>query len=139
MRPTVPLPFFGHLQPRVEVVGVYPVEAEELCHLIELIVHESKGPFDTGLFCQEDPNLERADWQVAYDEKVLDWAGTGILADGFDLTPDSEIWSGDVRLCFFLHYVDLSKPLETPFGAVELPEPTPRPARLDQVEYWPPD
>ena len=123
----------------MEVLGIYPVEAEEPCHLIELIVHESNGPFDTGLFCQEDPNLERANWQVAYDEKVLDWAGTAILADAFDLELDSEIWSGDVRLCFFLHYVDLSRPLQTPFGTVALPEPMPRPDRLGPVEYWPPD
>jgi hypothetical protein len=34
-----------------------------------------------------------------------------------------------------MHFLDLSRPLRTPFGEIPLPEPTEHPERLAIVEY----
>jgi hypothetical protein len=34
-----------------------------------------------------------------------------------------------------MHYLDPARPLRTPFGDVELPDPNDRPYRLASIEY----
>ena len=115
---------------RVEILGIYPVEADEPCHLVELIVRESDRRFDVGAFTQEIPDEPRDDWQVPWDELFLDADGNSTVAD--------HSWSGDLRIVFFFHYLDQRRPLITPFGDYSLPDETPRPARLAFLEYEPP-
>jgi hypothetical protein len=121
--------------PAVEVVGVYPVEAPEPCHLIEVIVRGSTGRFDIGAFTQRDANLPEDEWQVPYDERLLDPLGESVAWDPWDGPGDGTVWEGDVRLAFFLHYVDLDSPLVTPFGDVPPPAPRERPVRLAAMVY----
>jgi hypothetical protein len=121
--------------PTVEVVGVYPVVAAEPCHLVELIVRENDEPFDVGAITQADPACPRSEWQVPYEEKLLKSSGDGVLHDPWRGPGEPSSWKGSVRLAFFLHYLDLDRPLLTPFGEVPLPPPTERPARLDDLAY----
>jgi hypothetical protein len=121
--------------PTVEVVGVYPVVAAEPCHLVELIVRDSDGPFDVGAITQADPAHPRSEWQVPYDEKLLTSNGDDVLHDPWRGAGEPSWWTGSVRLAFFLHYVDLDRPLSTPFGEVPLPPPSERPARLTDFAY----
>jgi hypothetical protein len=123
------------METTVEVIGVHPVVAEEPVHLIEVVVRNSAGPFELVAFWQENPTQPKSNWQVCYDEQVLDKTGERIVADGWDAKKDKGLWTGDVRLAFFLHYVDFSKPLNTQFGDVPLPSPTERPARLSMINY----
>jgi hypothetical protein len=110
----------------VTVVGVYPVEdADEPCHMIELDV-DSQDPFDVGQVTQEDSTLPRDEWQVPYDEHAVDTEGR-----------DGGEWSSHRRgrVVFFFHYLRLDRPLLTPVGAVELPQPQKRPSRLESIQY----
>jgi hypothetical protein len=121
--------------PVVEIVGVYPVQAREPCHLVELLVGSCEGPFDLTLVTQRDRDQPRANWQVPYAEKMLDPSGERVEWDLWDRTGDEALWRGDVRLVFFFHYLDTELPLVTPFGDIRVPTPTERPARLDGIEY----
>jgi hypothetical protein len=115
---------------RVEILGVHPIDADELCHLIELLVHEANGEFDFGAITQEVPGQPRSNWQVPWDEVALDANGASAVAN-----PD---WIGDVRVAFFFHYLDPHRPLITPFGEALIPAETSQPSRLAFLEYQPP-
>ena len=105
---------------RFEVIGVYPIDAPEPCHLIEVLLSGDDNSFDWGEVTQEDPTQPKYNWQVAYDEQLV------------------EENKGESRYVFFFHYLDFSKPLITPFGEINLPKPTALPARLADIEYYPP-
>ena len=100
----------------LEVIGVYPIEADEPVHLVELFIKNSQSTVDVGLITQEVPDEPRSNWQVPYDEKILDATGTKILADPFLEANKPGLWMGDVRLAFFFHDLDVSKRLNTPLG-----------------------
>ena len=120
------------------MLGVYPVpEAPEPCHLVEVSVGDSPG-FDPSLFRQDDPGQPESNWQVAYDERALNAAGDAAVTESFELDARSELLRGDVRLVFFVHYLDTSRPLLTPFGPIALPAPRPAAPRLASIEYQEP-
>jgi hypothetical protein len=119
----------------VEILGLHPVQANEPVHLLEIMVRNSDGVFDIDQFTQEISDEPKDNWQVPYDEKILNANGDGILADGFETQNIPELWTGNVRLAFFFHFLDVSKTLNTPFGDVRLPEETERPSRLAIMEY----
>jgi hypothetical protein len=113
----------------VRVLGVYPVEnAEQPCHLVELEV-DIQEAFAVGMVTQEDPDLPRDDWQVAYDERRLN-------SEGREAHEWSKAFPG--RVAFFFHYLRLDRPLLTPAGALPLPKPQERPSRLAFISYTPP-
>jgi hypothetical protein len=118
---------------RIEVIGVYPVRADEPCHLIELWVRDLKGEQPVADFTQEVGGQPRDNWQVPYDERVLNDAGTAQV--GEESPPSIEADGKDLRLAFFFHYLDLSKPLLTPAGPLKLPAVSKRPSRLKFVKY----
>jgi hypothetical protein len=123
----------------IDVLGVHRVRAKEPCFLIEIIVRESTGCFDVGKIAQKTTNPPSH--QVAYDERILNADGRHELSETCLDWPDRSDdyrWIGDIRITFFLHYLDLEKPLETPFGSVELPDSTPRPSRLRFIKYQSP-
>jgi hypothetical protein len=120
----------------IEIIGVYPIDAQEPCHLVELWVRRSTARVDLGLFTQEDSTQPQSNWQVPYDEKILDASGSAVIKDAWQDGGDA--WKGDVRLAFFFHYLRSESPLLTPFGEVVLPTPTPLPARLRSIKYDPP-
>jgi hypothetical protein len=105
----------------MEVVGVYRVaEAVEPCHLVEVLLDPPHAHWDWGNVTQEVPGQPRDNWQVPYDEQLVD-----------------EV-SGRGRYVFFFHYLDLRRPLLTPAGPVLLPNPQPLPPRLQHIEYFAP-
>ncbi len=120
----------------VEVIGVYSVpEAAEPVHLIEVVVASESGDYEIADFTHELAGQPRANWQVPYDEKILDDDGTQVVADGWDERDNPDAWAGRKRLAFFFHYLDLGRPLLTPYGPVDLPAPQARPDRLAILEY----
>ena len=100
-------------------------------YLIEIRVDQPDSAFDPGKLGQASPALSPDFWQVAYDEKFLNDAGTEAL--------DGRPSNSSLRLGFFLHSVDLREPLSTPYGLVRLPAPTRMPQRLAKLfRYVPP-
>ena len=95
-------------------------EQLESVKLVEIEVGNGGEEIDFGKVTQEIPGKSPSDWQVAYDEQEL------------EKTTSSTRWA------FFFHYLNLSEPLLTPFGAVSLPEATELPKRLNNVDYFPP-
>jgi hypothetical protein len=105
---------------KVKIVGVHPVDAEEPVHLIEILVEGHPEDFDVDKITQEDHSQPRANWQVAYDLRIL------------------EQTEEKARLAFFFHYLSLHKPLLTSLGPLQLLEPTKAPAYLKLIVYEPP-
>ena len=102
---------------QLKIVGVHAIDAPEPCHLVELVVPRSVEPFDFGMVSQQLPDQPRANWQVPWNERLL------------KKTTDESRWA------FFFHYLDCKKPMLTPAGPVDIPEPTPVPAHLEGVKY----
>jgi hypothetical protein len=46
-----------------------------------------------------------------------------------------EKWPAQATVTFFMHHLDLTRPLTTPFGEVRLPPANPRPARLASIVH----
>jgi hypothetical protein len=129
-----------------KVVGVHPVEADQPCHLIELTICDPDGEFNVDDLTQVDETVEKGLWQAACDERFLDARSLeplpqrldhrGIVFDpGVSLEPPDR---KEYRLAFFFHYLDLAKPMESSFGPLALPEPSPRPEHLAFMDWGPP-
>ncbi len=97
------------------VLGVHPIPASEPVHLLEIDLGDMPAAFDWQGVTQEDPEIHRLSWQVAYDEQPVAEDGT--------------------KWAFFFHYLDLSKPLLTPSGPLLLPPESPLPVHLARIEY----
>jgi hypothetical protein len=122
-----------------EIVGVYAVKAKEPCHLVELRVAGAVKGFDLGDFTQPVAGKGRSFWQVPWREVILSQDGAKVVADSTELWGHSDLLRGDVRLAFFFHYLDVHRQLESPFGDISLPEPSPKPKRLKMLKYEAPD
>ena len=123
----------------VEIIGVYPVQAEEPCHAIELWVRGVTRPFSFGDFKQKALGKPKTMWQCAWLEHILSADGSKILAREAEASSKRELFQGDLRVMFFIHYLHPGRSLITPFGEVDLPTPAPLPGRLSIVQYDQPD
>ncbi len=126
----------------VKIVGVYSVPGSGDVSLVEVDVDRPPSSVDIAKFTQEEPDVDRANWQVPYDERYLSGDGTREIGErwamgwhpqpGVDEPPTT-------RLVFYFHFLDAHRPLITPDGEAPLPNPEPPPDRLSFVEYEPPD
>jgi hypothetical protein len=124
------------MPPRLEIFGVHPIDASEPCHLVEVLIQNNDKDLNLPGFTQPIADQPQDNWQVPWDERFLSLGGTEQIVEQFE-KPNS--WTGDLRVAFFFHYLDLGRPILTPFGEVELPAPTEKPVRLDFIEYEEPD
>jgi hypothetical protein len=120
----------------IQVIGVYPVRADEPCHLVELFVRDLIGELPVADFTQEVKGQPRSNWQVPYDERVLNDGGTAQVGEQFPGAIEAD--GNELRLAFFFHYLDFSRPLLTPAGPLALPRETKKPSRLKFFKYEPP-
>jgi len=126
--------------PTIELIGVYEVEGEPDCCLIELVVHDAQGRFGFVEFTQPIAGKPAANWQCPWLECLLDGSGENIIADDLALLSlSNDRWQGDLRFAFYFHCLDLSQPLVTPFGEIWPTQPTHLPPRLQFMNYAPPD
>src|SRR5437868_15475189 len=102
---------------KARIVGVYPVEADEPVHLIELLVEGDLEDFDMDKVTQEVAGQPMRNWQAPYNERLLE---------------ESE---GKARHAFFFHFLNLNKPLLTSAGSLPLPQPSKAPAHLQDMVY----
>ena len=103
-----------------KIIGAHPVKADEPVFQIELLIQGDINEFDIGDITQEIFGQPKSDWQVPYDERII------------EASPQN------VRYAFFFHYLDFNKPLLTPAGEIPLPNATKRPAHLQGIEYQSP-
>jgi len=102
----------------IHIRGVHPVQAPERVHLIDAVLSARFQDIDWGSITQPDPAQPRANWQVAYDEQPL-----------------APLPDGQGRAAFFFHYLDASRPLDSAYGPLTLPVPTPLPSDLKHIQY----
>ena len=129
-----------------QVIGVYPVEADQPCHLIELTICDPDREFNVDHLTQVDENVEKGLWQAAYDERYLDPQSLEPLPqrpgpEGINFPPGVSLEPAgrkEYRLAFFFHYLDLAKPLESSFGPLPLPQPSSQPEHLAFMCWGPP-
>jgi hypothetical protein len=117
----------------LDVLGVHPVSDLESCYLIEMMIDGTDVAPDFGSFTQPVCDRPSPDWQVAYDERLLDDGGERVVADLLIHPPTA--WPKLARVAFFFHFLDTTRALATPFGDVTLPPATPAPARLSFLTY----
>lgn len=100
----------------MRTIGVHMVDdADEPVHLIELCLGAEDADLDWSSVTQPTENPDRSYWQAAYDER--------------------QVPGSPGHWCFFLHYLDPSKPLETNLGPLTLPGVPPIPPRLRFIRY----
>ena len=104
-------------------------------HLVECAVHGVDAPFDLGGFTQPTPHQPRSNWQVPYLEHFLSPSGDAVVAYYGDIDAKPQLWRGQMRIAFFFHYLDTTRPLSTPFGDATLPEESALPDRLSRIQY----
>lgn len=115
---------------KVKVIGIYKIQENDDVHLIELEINEKPSIIDVGKFTQETPNVQREDWQVAYDEHYLTSAGDKVIGDYLRL-PEND--KSPTRLTFFLYFINFELPLLSQFGEIELMCATLLPERLKNI------
>ncbi|MEX2173299.1 MAG: hypothetical protein WD872_02990 [Pirellulaceae bacterium] len=121
----------------IKVIGVYPVEAEEPLHLIEVLFYDMQSRAALDGITQEWPARERG-WQVPYLEHILNASGDRVLVGWDQIGKRPEDWEGDVRVVFYFHYLSFERPLLSPFGELQVPSPEPLPPRLsNKITYIP--
>ena len=104
--------------------------------LIESLVHNQDARFDVGDFVQPREDVPRENWQVAWAEAYLSSDGESLAVNRWSPAPES----GDLRVAFFLHHWDPTRPLLSTYGAIECPPPQAMPERLERlVPYEPVD
>jgi len=97
------------------LIGIYNVEGESDVHLLEFEIESEQ--IDVGKFTQKEDRIDKMNWQVPWDEKFIDVEGS-------------------IKLVFFFHFLDLSKPLITPFGVIELMKTEQMPSRLSRIMVY---
>jgi hypothetical protein len=117
---------------KIKIIGIYEVEADEPCHLVELEIQNPSEDFYIGSITQEITDEPIDNWQVPYDEHYLDQHGEKpINPDYPDEMPDGDV----LRVVLYFHYLDINKPIKTPAGDIELIKETKKPDRLNFMVY----
>ena len=104
-------------------------EVIESVALIEALVRNPDDRFDVGDFTQRLDGVPRDGWQAAYAEAFLSTDGTSLAGD----PGSSDAAEAALRIAFFLHFWDASKPLVTSYGDIECPAVSEMPERLERL------
>lgn len=119
----------------IQIVGVYPVDAPEPCHLLEIEIKGAENPVELGQFTQDIPGKLRGNLQVPWMEQILSVDGTRVVATPEDVSRSPDLLRGNIRIVFFFHYLNLDWPLTTPYGQLQLPTTSKLPKRLSVIKY----
>lgn len=105
--------------------------------LVEVSVSDADADFDVADFAQENPELPRVNWQVAWAEAFLSSDGQHLLAECWRPLPPQHT---TFRVVFFIHGWQVGGPLLTSYGILSTPQPAPMPDHLKElVPYEPVD
>ncbi len=101
----------------MKILGVYNVKGKNGVWLIDVLIPPYGSDIDFGDVTQRRSNSDRDTWQVAYDERIVEYSNEG------------------TRWAFFFHDLDFDKALETPYGSITLPAPIEAPEELCTIVY----
>jgi hypothetical protein len=129
--------FLRRVGREAEIVALSPEELDERreyleqelssAALIEVLVDEPDSRFSVGHFIQPNAQLPRGLWQVAWCEKFLTEDGEQSLGEfNFNEKPTE----GRYRIAFYIHSWNSQLGLLSTYGPLDLPLPSPMPARL---------
>ena len=83
--------------------------------LVEVRVSDADDRFKVDDFAQENPQLPRESWQVAWAEAFLTGDGQQLLVERWDPLPADQ---RDFRVAFFIHNWNSELPLRTSYGVL---------------------
>ena len=98
----------------MKVLRVHLVDAHDPCHLIE-VEFDTDNDIDWESITQPSEGDPALDWQVPWDEQ--------------------RVIGHENRWAFFFHFLDLTQPLQSKDGPVDLPGITPLPSHLSYITY----
>ena len=113
-----------------ELLGIYKVTRNKNVFLLECYIDCSPQNIDMMSFTQKIAGVPKSSWQAPYDEKYLNENGDAVIGGMFD---GNKLSGKTTRVCFYMFYLDINRPLLTPFGSVTLPEPIDMPKRLYDI------
>lgn len=129
----------------IKVIGVHPViptsaefdEAREILHGENLTGEELESANRD--VAEHFKGLCIIEIEIQPPDCNVDWIAitqpiAGKSSDSWQATWD-ERKTGQSRWAFFLHFVQLDKPLKTQVGLIKLPEPSPIPPHLADINY----
>lgn len=102
--------------------------------LVEAIVRDRDDRFDVSQFTQPQDGISEGYWQCAWAEAYLTDDGKRLLVERWADPPKE----GDLRLAFFLHSWQPSRPLRTSYGDVACPAVKKMPDRLARIVPYEP-
>ncbi len=126
----------------IRVIGLYEVPGNPDVDLVEVEADRAPSNVDLGAFTQEQAGVDRANWQVPYDERYLNLDGTREIGTHWAMGWRPQAGQDEpatTRVVFFLHLLDSTRALSTPDGDVSLPKRQALPERLGFVDYEPVD
>lgn len=115
---------------QISLIGIYPIDAPEPCHLLELQISDALGEIDLSEVTQPVQDQPRENWQVPFDEVWLTPSGDAEVSGAFCQPRGREL-----RLAFYFHHLSTSAPLLTPCGPIDIPPETAKPSRLSFLQY----
>ncbi len=101
--------------------------------LVEALVRDRDKRYDVADFTQPYDNLHRSNWPAAYSEVYLSLDGESVIEITWPTPPE-----GDLRVAFYLHDWDPTKPLYSSYGEVQCPPVKEMPERLQQLAPFEP-
>jgi hypothetical protein len=121
---------YGDDIPKADKPKIEELLREELSNivLIELMIENVETTPDLTSFHQTGSD------QAAYDEHYFSEDGEEVIGDFCCEPPKTDHY----RVGFFLHFYDASKPLETSWGPINLPEMVELPNRLAKLMPYSP-
>jgi hypothetical protein len=120
----------------VRIHGIYAVDAPDPCHLVELSIVDCTKECErlSGISYSVMAYGRRTE-QAPFCVHYLSIENGEIIGDfsyGWDY-PD--IWLSNVRVAFLMHFLEPGRNIQTPYGAVKIPDATIIPKRLATIEY----
>lgn len=121
--------------PTITLHGVYKIRAPEPCFIVEVTIHDSKAElaFSEVVYNVEIDGSDTE--QAPFEEHFLSADGDEVLGDYTYAWDNPNVWVGEVRIAFLMHFLTPGGIIETPHGPLIVPEPTPRPDRLKTIKY----
>jgi hypothetical protein len=129
----------------IEVVGVHPIiptsvefeTARDILHGENLTGEELESA-DRDV-AEHFKGLCLIEIDVQPPDGIVDWISITQPIEGkssdYWQAPWDERKTSQSRWAFFLHFVQLDKPLQTSIGLIELPKPSPLPPHLAGIKY----
>lgn len=120
----------------IEIHGIYAIDAPYPCHIVELSIRDCTEECMQLKGITYPVTVEgRRTEQAPFCEHYLSLDGNEILGNSGYGWDHPEIWSGDLRVAFLMHFLEPDGKINTPCGPMTIPPASVRPKRLASLKY----